>query len=581
MIKLSLPIRLRSMVFKLKSAYYIFFSSFLLLTGCQQTTSTDNNQASGIAIKFIVGSDFGEFCQQTAEKLNPTNPKLINGKPFFLQCEAKGSGDVINEVVYLAQQLSTSAISAEDERFPSLIAVDGEIYQNQLIYQIDKIFPGKNYIPPITDTPLLVFSPMVLMTTKELAPALEKASNIYTSLAKYNNYQQLDPNSQPLPLYFVQTAPTRSNSGLQTLVAQFASVANKPSQDLTIEDINKYQNQVKAIQEKVTRYGVSTASLTKSMVENGIFWANVASVYESSVIRANSQNTNKSTTYQAVYPKATFSSNIRGILPNASWVSPEEKEGAQKVLEFMQTPELQSLASELGLRPGVSGIPLSNKFNGQFGVNPNPNYESYRPPTPEVVEAILKNWQNYAKKPSQVAIVVDISGSMRGEKMTAVQNTLFNYVNNLGLKEEIILITFSDEINQPVIIKGTPEGKNKAIKYISSLQAKGGTKLYDSALFARDWLRKNLKTNAINAVLILTDGEDSGSGISLSQLEAELQKSGFNSDERIAFFTVGYGNEGEFNAQILEQIAKINSGYYRKGDPNTIAQVMNDLQIEF
>jgi Ca-activated chloride channel family protein len=214
-------------------------------------------------------------------------------------------------------------------------------------------------------------------------------------------------------------------------------------------------------------------------------------------------------------------------------------------------------------------------------VNPNPNYESYRPPTPEVVEAMLKNWQDYAKKPSQVAIVVDISGSMQGEKITAVKNTLFNYVNNLGIKEEIVLITFSDIINPPVIIKGTPEGKNQGIKYISSLEAKGGTKLYDSALFARDWLRKNLKENAINAVLILTDGEDSGSTITLANLEAELKKSGFNSDDRIAFFTVGYGNDGEFNAQVLEEIAKINSGYYRKGDPNTIDQVMNNLQVEF
>jgi Ca-activated chloride channel family protein len=569
------------MVSNFKLIFPFLITPLLIIGGCNQSNTNSNNQPTGIPIKFLVGSDLGEFCQQTATKLNATNPQLGSGKPFFLTCEAKGSGDVISEVVSLSQQLSTGAISADDERFPSLIAVDGEIYQNQLIYQIDKIFPGKNYIPPITDTPLLVFSPMVFMTTAEFAPALEKVPNIYTALAEYENYQQLDSQAQPLPIYFVQTAPTRSNSGLQTLVAQFASLANKAPQDLTIGDIEKYQDKVKAIQEKVTRYGVSTASLANSMVENGLFWANVGSVYESLVIRANSQGEENKTKYQAVYPQATFSSNIRGILPNASWVSEEEKEGAQKVLDFMLTKESQTLATELGLRPGIPGIPLGNKFNPQFGVNPNPNYESYRPPKPEVVEAMLKNWQDYAKKPSQVAVVVDISGSMRGEKMTAVQNTLFNYVNNLGPKEEVVLITFSDQINPPVIIKGTPEGKNKGIQYISSLQARGGTKLYDSALFARDWLKKNLKPDAINAVLILTDGEDSGSGITLQNLEAELKKSGFNSDERIAFFTVGYGKEGEFNAQVLEEIAKINSGYYKQGNPDTIDKLMNDLQVEF
>lgn len=561
----------------------VFF--FSLLSGCRGNylvNSNSNQASSGLEIRFLTGSDFGEFCRQTAEKLNGTNPKLSNGKQFHLTCDAKGSGDVISEMVNLTQQLANNAISAEDAKFPTLISVDGEIYHSQLIYQIDKIFPGKNLIPPITDTPLIVFSPMVFMTTKELAPLLEKQADIYSTLTKYNNYQQLAPQAPPLPIYFVQTAPTRSNSGLQTLAAQFASVSNKQPQDLTIEDVKKYQDKVKAIQEKVTRYGVSTATLANSLVENGVFWASVGSVYESSVIRANSQvNKTNSTQYQAVYPKATFNSNIRGIIPNAPWISAEEKEAAKKVLDFMLTPESQALAASLGLRPGIPDVALGDKFNSQYGVNPNANYESYRPPAPEVVEAMLTNWANYAKKPSQVAVVVDVSGSMRGQKMTAVQNTLLNYINNLGVKEEIVVITFSDQINPPVIIKGTPEGKSQGIKYISGLQAKGGTKLYDSALFARNWLRKNLKPNAINAVLILTDGEDSGSSINLQQLEQELQKSGFNSDERIAFFTVGYGNDGEFNAQALETIAKINAGYYRKGDPNTIDLVMKDLQLEF
>lgn len=554
-------------------------SSLLVLSSC----SLGGNQGSnrGIPIKFLAGSDLEKFCQQAANKLNATKPKLDNGQAFYLTCETKGSGDVVADVISLSGQLSSGSLKPNDAQFPTLISVDGEIYQSQLIYQVDKIFPGQNYIPPITDSELLVYSPMVFMTTADLAPALEKAPDLYTVLAKYDNYQQLDSSVTPLPIHFVQTAPTRSNSGLQTLVAQFASVAKKLPQDLTIADVEKYQNQVREIQSKVTRYGVSTGSLAKSMVENGPFWASVGSVYESLVISANSQNTTNKTKYKAVYPKATFSSNIRAIIPNAPWVSAEEKEAAEKIVEFMRTPEVQTIAVNLGLRPATPGVSLGNKFSSQFGVNPNPTYESYRPPKPEVVEAMVKSWQTYAKKPSLVAVVIDTSGSMSGNKLSSVQNTLLNYINNLGPKEQIALISFNSEIREPVIIKGTPEGKNKGIQYIGKLNANGGTRLYDSALFARNWLRKNLQPDAINAVLILTDGEDSGSRISLSKLEQELQTSGFNTDERIAFFTIGYGNAGEFNPKILEKIAKINGGYYKKGDPATIATVMDNLQVEF
>ncbi|NEP29446.1 MAG: Mg-chelatase subunit ChlD, partial [Moorea sp. SIO3I6] len=89
------------------------------------------------------------------------------------------------------------------------------------------------------------------------------------------------------------------------------------------------------------------------------------------------------------------------------------------------------------------------------------------------------------------------------------------------------------------------------------------------------------REGAINAVVILTDSEDSDSKLRLEQLFQELEKSGFSSEKRIAFFTVGYGNEGDFNPKVLEQIAEFNWGYYRQGDPSTISQLMAALKLEF
>ena len=170
---------------------------------------------------------------------------------------------------------------------------------------------------------------------------------------------------------------------------------------------------------------------------------------------------------------------------------------------------------------------------------------------------------------------------MEGNKLPSVQNTLKTYVDGLGPKDQVALIDFDSNIRQPVLVDGTPEGKSRGLQFISGLRADGGTRLYDSALAARNWLSANLRAESINAVLILTDGEDSESKITLDQLDQELSRSGFSSDQRIAFFTVGYGKEGEFNPQALEQIAQLNGGYYRKGDPATIAQLMADLQVEF
>jgi Ca-activated chloride channel family protein len=198
-----------------------------------------------------------------------------------------------------------------------------------------------------------------------------------------------------------------------------------------------------------------------------------------------------------------------------------------------------------------------------------------------VVDAMLKSWQEFAKKPSQVVVVVDSSGSMQGDKLPAVQNTLRNYIESLGPKEQIALIDFDSEIRPPIPVDGTLQGRDRGMQFITNLKANGGTKLYDAALYARNWLVSHPRKDAINAVVILTDGEDSGSQIPLEQLRQELEKSNFKSDQRIAFFTVGYGKAGEFNPKILQQIAQFNGGYYRQGDSTTITSVMSDLQVEF
>jgi Ca-activated chloride channel family protein len=555
----------------------------LLSAACATNTPDEFSPAQlpGFEVKFLVGSALGSFCQRAATQYNAQAPKLSDGKAFHLTCVAQGSGDVVTDMVTRTQQLKNGAISADAADWPTLVSVDGDIYQNQLVYQINQLFPGQNYIPAITDAPLLANSPMVFMTQTALAPGLRKAPDPFQALATVKDHQVLDPAAQAVPIHYVHTAPTRSNSGLQTLVAQFAAVSGKRPEQLTVADIGQYQDKVQQIQRKITRYGTSTDSLAKAMVQNGIFWASVGSVYESSVIAANEGIPAGQPRYEAVYPKATFTSNMRAILPRAPWVSADEKAAAEKVIEYLRSPQAQQIATNLGLRPGVPGIALGPKFTKAYGVDPQASYDSYRPPKPEVISAMLQSWQAYAKKPSLVVLVVDSSGSMRGDKLPAVQSTLQAYINSLSPTDQVALIDFDSVIRPPITADGTPQGKAKGLKFIASLGVEGGTKLYDSALYARNWLAQNLRKEAINAVVLLTDGEDSESQTSLEQLSAELKKSDFSSDQRIAFFTVGYGKEGEFNPDVLKQIASANGGYYSQGDPASIGRLMANLQTEF
>ncbi|PZU97944.1 MAG: Mg-chelatase subunit ChlD [Pseudanabaena sp.] len=565
--------RSRSVVFALLTvASAAFF-------GCN--TINSGGQNTGIEVKLLFGSALGEFCQQASTKFNQQKPKLDNGQEFYITCEIKGSGDVVTDVLTQAQQFKSGQLASGANQFPAVISVDGEIYQSQLIFQMNQLFPAQKYIPELTDSPLVASSPMVFMTTPEVAAGLRKIASPFKTFVNAKTLKDISASASIIPFTYVHTAPTRSNSGLQSLVAQYAEVSGKRPEQLTIADITAYQSQVKQIQSKVTRYGVSTNALATSMVTNGQFWAAIGSVYESSVIAANSSLQAGQPRYQAVYPKSTFSSNMRLIVPNAPWLDENKKAAAQKIVAYLQDTEAQQILTELGLRPSKPGIALGAKFTEAFGVDPQAKYDSYRPPQPQVVEAMIKNWQEQAKKPSLVMVVIDTSGSMKGGRIAAMQSTLQAYVNSLTPKDTIAMMDFNSDINPPVLIEGTPEGRNRGLQYIASLKAQGSTRLYDATLEGRNWLQKNLRKDSINAVLVLTDGSDSGSNIRADQLLAELKKSGFESDQRIAIFTIGYGDESEFNPAILQQIAQQSAGYYSLGAPETIARLMADIQVEF
>lgn len=541
-----------------------------------------------LELEMLVGSALKGFCQEAAKAIAQAPPRLADRTPVLLRCRAAGSGDVVSEMESHARGVLQGGQAADDPRIPTLVSVDGEIYLDLLRHRLQRLAPTRELIPAPADAPALASSPMVFMTTPALAKGLDRPDP-FTALARSSDHRQLDPAGPSQPIRFVHTAPTRSNSGLQTLVAMVAEVAGKRPEALTLADVQAHGDQVAAIQRHVTRYGSSTDELARAMQRNGPFWASVGSVYESSVVAVNASRQGDQEPLKAVYPRATYASTMRAILPEAPWVSPQEKQAALLLIERLQREDVQRLAADQGLRPANPAVPPS-RVTAAYGADPRAVYDSLRAPKPEVVEAIITLWRNQAKKPSRVALVVDSSGSMKGEKLPAAQRSLQAYLAQIGPRDTVGLFDFDNRLRPPVVVTGGgpvggpaggAAGGAAGARFIASLDAEGGTVLYDAIRQGRDWLRSTRRPGEILAVVVLTDGQDNGSRLSLEGLGGELKRSGFASDERIGVFTMGYGNQGDFDADVLRCIAESNGGDFTTGTADSIRRRMEDLQMAF
>ncbi|MCP9848631.1 VWA domain-containing protein [Cyanobium sp. Morenito 9A2] len=535
-----------------------------------------------LELEMLVGSALKGFCQSAAAAIAKDPPQLPDRTPVLLRCRSAGSGDVVQQIEDQARGVLQGGGAAEDPRIPTLLSVDGEIYLELLRHRLQRLAPTRELIPLPADAPALASSPMVLMTTPELAKGLNR-KDPYGALARSGDHHQLDPSGPFQPIRFVHTAPTRSNSGLQTVVAMVAEVAGKRPEQLTVADVRAHADQLAAIERHVTRYGSSTDELARAMQRNGVFWASVGAVYESSVVGVNSRRGPDQEAMKAVYPRATYASTMRVILPNAPWVSAKEKQAALLLIERLQQPAIQQLAAAEGLRPANPAVPAS-RVTPALGADPGAVYDSLRAPKPEVVEAIIQVWRDLAKKPSRVALVVDSSGSMKGEKLAAAQRSLQAYLGQIGPRDTVGLFDFDAALRPPVVVRGgaaTGAGGAAASRFVSSLQAEGGTRLYDAVNQGRDWLLNSRKPGEILAVVVLTDGQDNGSSLPLDGLIGSLKRSGFGADERIAVFTIGYGNQGDFDGEVLKRIALGNGGEFATGTPESIRKRMEDLQLAF
>jgi VWFA-related protein len=140
-------------------------------------------------------------------------------------------------------------------------------------------------------------------------------------------------------------------------------------------------------------------------------------------------------------------------------------------------------------------------------------------------------------EPLSVALVLDVSSSMLGERLEEARRAAKAFVENVGASE-LALLSFDDTVR--VEIPWT-DRREDVLVAIDGLTARGGTALYQAidaglALLAQ---AKNRRT----ALVVLSDGKEEDSAIAFSDLhrsvevsEAPIFSVGFYTDEERRFY---------------------------------------------
>jgi len=370
-----------------------------------------------------------------------------------------------------------------------------------------------------------------------------------------------------------------SDVGTQTAVL-LCMMGIQKTADLTVGDVeatNGCGQAIADVEKVIVHRGTSSPLILEAMRSGGPEYLDAVTTYEKNVIgfnRANQDNLRE--LLVAVYPQdgTVIADHTFAIMDRAPWVAEEQVKAAEMFREFLFTTEQQELLLGYGLRPAESTVRLGPPIDAASGANPAANLAPLEVPDVLVVDRIVEVWQD-VKKPANIVLVFDKSGSMRGGKIAQALNGAVEFVDAMDRKDWLFWLPFDDQFYPGTQGYKGEVGEQLQID-IRSTTARGGTALYDTIAHAYQVLeeRRERQGDSVRyGIVVLSDGKDESSDRTTLAVLEEMLRPTESDQAGIQVHTIGIGDDAE--DQVLTKIASFTHGgrYWKVKDPATIEAV--------
>ena len=377
------------------------------------------------------------------------------------------------------------------------------------------------------------------------------------------------------------TNPDFSTSGLSFVAAQYYTATGKVNA-LTEADIDlpAVRNKVRRVQQSIVHYGDTGSFFVDQLKAHGPGYISAVAMEEVTMLDYNRTKAAGSLPLVAVYPaEGTFFFDNPLITLRAPWVTRAQAHAAGVFEKWVVAHVTPALAAKYGYRPGnPKQLPVAPIDRAHLVDAAEPRVVLGLP-EPRVLAKIRRAWHD-DRKAANVAIVVDVSGSMQEKsKLRLAQQGLQVFLRQFSPRDRVGLLTFSDGVSSIVPVAPMATNRSPLISAVDNLVAGGGTAVYDATLRGVDAISALADRTRINAVVVLTDGADNESHIDSSRLIARLRQLSERQEGNVRVFTIAYGGGAE--ADVLDKIATASGGKGYGGDPAEIASVYRQISSFF
>ncbi len=386
---------------------------------------------------------------------------------------------------------------------------------------------------------------------------------------------------------FGHTHPAYANSGLLSMTAFVHGVIGSEGQ-LAPAQVYEAEDAMRALEQNTSKYGRQAPTMLELMAQQGPSFLHAAAVPEADTVRFNVERGDELQFPLAfIFPAGgtIWADHPYCILDNAEWVTAEQAEAAAIFRDYLLDGEQQEMAIDNYLRPLDTNIALHAPMTLDNGTDPRVSpatVPALPSPDADVSAAVIDLFQ-ITKRKATVIVVLDVSGSMEGEKIRSATAATVEFLERLDPNDQVALLTFSDDVtvlSEPARVGDVVEGLSGRV---SSLIADGNTALFAAVCQAAE-LASALKTkdeaageSRLYGIVLLSDGEDTIGEPTENQMFVTCLPANAEADG-IKIFPIAFGEDAA--EDLLDRIATVTGGFMYAADPASISNVYLSISAE-
>jgi Ca-activated chloride channel family protein len=584
----------------MKRLNFIFAILVILSISCSTSgivpTAGPQKPANAIEISIIYAPESEAYMKDAMDAFNTSYINNINPvtsqplakdeKPIWITGESGSSGTVEQGIINAIIAPNNSNVAKPTIFEPSVSHWLALVNQQTGQQVFD-----------LADSPSTALAPVVMAIWESRLDAIKKKNGgkpvgweeLMAVMDSPNGWADYGISGDRTTVYYGHTDPYISSTALSTLIAEFYSSAryNGGQTDLRKLDMKTVRDAavqagVRKIETLVKHYSSRTTEF-KEYIAQGPTYLDFVALEENDLIYINQGKTQYKPPEKlvALYPKeGTFWHEHPFGIPNAPWVSAEQRSAAKVFTEYIRSETVQRKVLENGFRPVNPKVPIGYPITPELGVDPDQPATVLTVPDPDVIAAVQTSWQ-YVKKQGDILMVVDTSGSMEGDKITQARDAATQFMEKMSAKNRVGLLTFSDQPQMQTELGLAEDVKGQINQHIAAMQANGSTSLYDALIASIDKLQ-SLETpegeDRIRAIVLLSDGDDTASTATLNDVLAKISaaRTGRNP---ILVIPVAYGSDADISA--LNSIAQASATKVQSGDPKDIQKLLEIISSYF